>query len=117
MHVSGWWCTAEVTLLSLHGCAWGNGVMDPSPGCSSPAPLSGTAHPEAPGYIETFRDGNPARPTTERLAARYGFTPRYIYEHALLGFSAELSAQALAGVRCEEVGQSVEHDGTVRGGG
>jgi hypothetical protein len=48
------------------------------------------------------------------LAERYGFTPRFIFS-SLPGFSAELTNNALAGVRCEAVVRFVEYNGMVSG--
>ena len=79
--------------------------------CADPAPLRGQADPRAPGYIVVFQDAVDARAETARLAEAYGFTPRRVYEAALKGFSAELSAGALAAVRCEATVRYVEHDG------
>jgi hypothetical protein len=50
-----------------------------------------------------------------RLAAKYGFTPRHVYEAALQGFSADLTPTAVAGIRCEASVTYVEHNAVVRG--
>lgn len=96
-------CHAESLLLSDSGV----------PPCAAPAPLEGRKDPRAPGYIVVYRSGTPVRTTTFRLAAQYGFRPRYIYEHALLGFAAELSGLAVAALRCEPVVQRISHDALV----
>lgn len=84
-----------------------------APPCADPAPLEGQSDARAPGYIVVFEANVEARPETNRLAAVYGFTPRYIYEFALQGFSADLTPDVVAAVRCETTVQSVGHDGFV----
>jgi len=72
-----------------------------APPCANPAPLYLHEIP-APGYIFLFhfRPDIDARAVTLRLAATYGFTPTYIYD-AIGGFSAELTPEMVAGIRCE----------------
>ena len=82
-----------------------------SPPCDSPAPLLGTWNPAAPRYIAVFHDGVDVRPEVERLAVRYGFQPRHVYEHVLGGFSAALAPDVLANLRCEPSISYVEHVG------
>ena len=88
----------------------------PVGGCANPAPLEGGADPPAPGYIVVFHADVAPVAETERLAAKYDFTPRHVYEAALKGFAAELSDAALAGVRCEATVDYVEHDGVAQVG-
>jgi hypothetical protein len=71
------------------------------PSCSSPAPVLGQFDPDAPGFIVVFEHGVDAAQETPRLASQYRFTPRFIYTHALQGFSAQFTPSALAAVRCE----------------
>jgi Peptidase inhibitor I9 len=86
--------------------------------CSQPAALTGAPDPRTAGkYIVVFRDGTDAAGTTQRLAQKYGFQPRHVYEHALQGFSAPLADAQLAGVRCEAEVKYVSHDGWVSIGG
>jgi hypothetical protein len=80
--------------------------------CLDPAPLLGEKS-EAIGYIVVYRDGTPAATATEELARKYGFTPRHIYEHAILGFAADFSEAVLAAIRCEPVVKQVEYDRTI----
>jgi hypothetical protein len=87
--------------------------MKPTADCSTPAPLLGRADPKAGGYIVQFRDGVAVQPEVDRLAAKYKFTARHVYQSALRGFSAELTVATLAGIRCEASVVSVEYDGTV----
>lgn len=80
--------------------------------CSQPAALTGTPDSRTAGkYIVVFRDGTDAAGTTRRLAQKYGFEPRHVYEHALQGFAAPLTDAQLAGVRCEAEVKYVSHDG------
>ena len=82
-----------------------------SPPCDSPAPLAGIWNADAPRYIVVFQDTIDVRTEVDRLAARYGFQPRHVYEHVLGGFSAALTPQALANVRCEPSVSYVRHVG------
>ena len=82
-----------------------------APPCESPAPLLGIWNPAAPRYIVAFQDTVDVRPEVGRLAARYGFQPRHVYEHVLGGFSAALRPQTLADLRCEPSVRSVQHVG------
>lgn len=90
---------------------------DPStviePACAEPAPLEGTYDPRAPGYIVSFEQGTDARATADRLAERYGFEVQRVFQ-SLPGFSAELTPETVAQIRCEPVVVLVEHDGTVQ---
>src|SRR5918999_4237604 len=72
-----------------------------APPCDSPAPLVGIWDARAPRYIVVFHDTIDVTPEIDRLAARYGFQPRHVYEHVLGGFSAVLTPQTLASLRCE----------------
>jgi Peptidase inhibitor I9 len=101
-----------ISLIACNNAAAPNFDIVP-PACVDPAPLRGQLDSRAPGYIVMFKDNVAARPETNRLAAAYGFTPRHIYEFALQGFSAELTPEVVAAVRCEASVQSVEHDGFV----
>jgi hypothetical protein len=72
-----------------------------TPPCEGPAPLLGQFDPQVPAYIVVYRDGTDAELETGRLSVKYGFQPRFVYTHALTGFSAELTAQVVAEMRCE----------------
>lgn len=82
--------------------------------CVTPAPLLGERDAGAPGYIVVYRPGTDPVSETNRLATRYGFTPMFVYQHALQGFGADLSASALAGVRCEPSVDHVSFNASVR---
>jgi hypothetical protein len=81
---------------------------------SDPAPLHGTPAAEAPGYIVVFQDGTDPDAVVDALAAPHGFTPEHVFRHALLGFAAELSADALDAVRRHPAVKYVEHEGVAR---
>ena len=86
--------------------------------CSQPAALTGTPDARTAGqYIVVFRDGTDAAGTAQRLAQKYGFEARHVYQHALQGFAAPLTDAQLAGVRCEAEVKYVSHDGWVSIGG
>jgi hypothetical protein len=82
-----------------------------SPQCEAPAPLQGRFDPRAPQFIVVFDQGIESSEETPRLAERYGFTPRFVYTHALEGFSAVLEPEMVAGIRCEPSVKYVEYDG------
>lgn len=85
--------------------------------CLQPAPLDGTPDPRTAGtYIVVFRDGTDADAAAARLARKYGFQPRHVYQHALQGFSAALTDAQLAAVRCDAEVKYVSHNGVAGGG-
>jgi len=81
-----------------------------TPPCSAPAPLR-SARPQdrAPGYIFGYRSGTDAKAVTAELAAKYDFSPEFVYD-TLPGFAAVVSEQALASIRCDNRVASVEYD-------
>jgi hypothetical protein len=81
------------------------------PPCDNPAPLRGSPNPAAPRYIVVFHDTIDTRAEVDRLAARYGFQPRHVYEYVLGGFSAPLPPQTVAALRCEPSVRYVQHVG------
>ncbi len=91
---------------------------DPSaivePACANPAPLLGHYDPRVPEYIVLFRAGADATSTARELAQKYGFQLDSVYEATLSGFSAELTPEVVADLRCELVVESVEHDSVVK---
>src|SRR5688500_14166889 len=101
--------TAALLAATLAACSEsptaGGAEIDRSAGtaqCLQPAALTGTPDARTAGrYIVVVKDGTDAAGTAQRLAQKYGFEPRHVYEHALQGFSAPLSDGQLAGVRCE----------------
>jgi|SRR5262245_55371624 len=78
------------------------------PVCENPAPLLGQFDPEAPRYIVVYRDSVDPETETTRLSIKYRFQPRFVYTHALGGFSAELTPPVVAAVRCETTVDYVE---------
>ena len=95
---------AAVALLSLlGGCS--NNPTSPvarilAPKCVAPAPLLGQPS-TAPSYIVSFHYWVNPVTETQRLASTYSFTPRYVYQYAIKGFSAELTPGVVADLRCE----------------
>jgi hypothetical protein len=81
---------------------------------TGPAPLHGRCSAAAPGYIVVYHDGTDADAVTDALAAAHGFTPMHVFRNALLGFSAQLSDDALDAVRRHPAVKYVEHDGPVQ---
>ena len=81
---------------------------------AEPAPLLGTPSPGADGYIVVYRDGTDPDAVTEALAAELGFSPRYVFRSALLGFAAALADDALDAVRRHPAVRYVEHDAPMR---
>jgi len=81
-----------------------------APPCASPAPLR-SARPQdrAPGYIFGYRPGTDATAVTAELAAKYDFSPEFVYK-GLPGFAAVVSEQALAAIRCDSRVTSVDYD-------
>lgn len=81
---------------------------------TEPAPLLGRADAAARGCIVVYRDGTDPDAVTDALAAAHGFAPKHVFRHALLGFSAELSDDALEAVRRHPAVKYVEHDAPVQ---
>lgn len=76
------------------------------------APLLGSPS-AADGFIVVYHDGTDADGVTDALAAAHGFTPKHVFRHALPGFAASLSADALEAVRRHPAVKYVERDGEV----
>ena len=78
--------------------------------CSDPAPLHEGEDVIPNEYIVVFEYDRvaDAEALTARLAETYDFTPMSVYTHAIKGFAAELSPEALAGLRCEPLVDFVE---------
>lgn len=81
--------------------------------CVRPAPLLGTWTPEAPGVIVQLREGTAVEAEVARLSAAHGFTPRFVFLHAIEGFSADLPAATIAALRCEASVRLVEWNAIV----
>lgn len=81
---------------------------------TEPAPLHGKPDAAAAGYIVVYHDGTDPDAVTDELSAAHGFTPRHVFRHALLGFAAELAADALEAVRRHPAVKYVEHEGVAR---
>jgi hypothetical protein len=92
--------------IVLAGC---DHTTDPFADCVE---VTGTHDPAAPAFIVFYHSGVDAVSTTAQLEAKYAFSASTVYE-ALSGFAGELSAVALAGIRCEPVVRLVGHDTVV----
>lgn len=62
------------------------------------------------GFIVVYKSGVDVRAATDRFAAKYSFTPRFVWTQALNGFAADFTPGVLAGIRCEPEVKSIEHD-------
>ena len=82
------------------------------PDCDDPADLRVTPFP-FDGWLVTFFSGTPATSTTHALAEKYGFTPRNIYKDALQGFTADLTQEMIAGLRCESAVRAIDQNAFV----
>lgn len=65
-------------------------------------------------WIVVYHDGMDPDAVTDALAAEHGFVARHVFRHALLGFAADLSADALEAIRRHPAVKYVEADGEVR---
>jgi hypothetical protein len=82
------------------------------PDCESPATLHLTPF-DQDGWIVVYHAGTPAPSTTAFLAQKYGFTPRSVYEHAMQAFSADLTPQTVAALRCEPFVQVIHANAVI----
>jgi hypothetical protein len=83
-----------------------------APPCSQPAPLAHSEAPASPIYIFIFSDGVDADRLIDELALKYQFTPQYRFVGPpFQGFSALISQQTLASLRCEPAIARVEQAG------
>jgi hypothetical protein len=73
----------------------------------------GQFDPGAPGFIVVFDSEVDASAEAPRLGGLHGFTPDYVFTHALQGFSAELTPTTLAAIRCETSVDYVSFNGLV----
>lgn len=95
-----------ITTLACVGCERSTA---PFSGCVE---IRGAFDPAAPGFIVSYKSGADPVATTAQLETKYGFAATHVYT-ALPGFAAQLSASALAGVRCEPVVATLSHDSSV----
>ncbi len=106
------------TRIAAKGARYGSvgGVLTSvivSPPCAEPAPLLGHVNPQVGGYIVMYRAGTDGQQETGRLAAKYQFTPRFVFTHGTQGFSALLAPDVLAAVRCEPSVSFTEYNAAV----
>lgn len=80
------------------------------PSCEHPAPLLGKRDPRVPSFIVVYHADVDADRETVRLVEAYGFQPRYVWTSALKGFSAPLSREIVADLRCVSTIDFIEHD-------
>jgi hypothetical protein len=91
-----------------------------TPSCSNPAALRGAFDPKAVGFIVVFVEGTTGPQVLEQvplLAAKYGFTPDSVYDTVLQGFSAQLSVEQVAALRCDPLIDHITYNFAVYGGG
>jgi subtilisin family serine protease len=105
-----------IVLLVLAACTDGP-VQPTSPYSAPPAVTDRSRAPEplVDRYIVVFEAGtaDPAS-LSRRLAAEYGGTIHHVYEHALRGFAATLSPEAVQALERNPNVAYVEADGLVR---
>jgi hypothetical protein len=70
----------------------------------------GAPDPRARGFIVVFHDSVEAELEAARLATMYGFQPRSVWTAALEGFSADLSREVVAELRCVPAVDYIEHE-------
>ncbi|HYH10544.1 MAG TPA: DUF5719 family protein [Thermoanaerobaculia bacterium] len=94
--------SGDSTFIEGTGLAVGNELLA-APQCSAPSPvvLASPGSQSAGDWILMYHPGTNAVSVTQQLAARFGFTPKFVYEHAFQGFSSDLTAQQIASLRCE----------------
>jgi len=93
------------SLLALDG---------PSVSCAEPAPLLGepsSGHED--DFFVCFKDGVDVSEETARLAAAYGFTPKYVYAIIPCFAVRDLSQEIVDALRCESTVDHLSYDETV----
>lgn len=93
---------ALLAALPLAAC---RGILDDT--CVE---VQGTFDARAPDFIVAYEAGVPVQTTTDALAAKYGFTPKYVWDTGVPGFVAPLTDAAVEGLRCEPAVRRIEHD-------
>lgn len=79
------------------------------PECERPAPLY-THNCDAGGYIVEYNDGTDPHAVTAQLSRKYGFTPKFVYDAAILGFAADFTCGTMEKLRCEPSVKLVEEN-------
>lgn len=84
----------------LGGC---RGTVEPFLArCPDPAPIDAPSSSDVPHeYFVDYRGGVDAQTETARLERKYGFTAEDIATYSYPGFSATLTDEQLARIRCE----------------
>jgi hypothetical protein len=85
--------------------------------CASPAALTGTYTPAAPGYIVQYVAGTNPNAATATLQAKYGFTASGVLVNVFPGFTAVLTPVMVDGVRCEPAVQGLAYNQLLSAGG
>ena len=105
------WSTGGIVALAVLAAAACRDVSAPSAAaCAQPVAVLGTYDPAAPDFIIQYRDGIDPVAETNRLAARYGFTAKFVYTAAFRGFAAALTPDVVANLQCEPSVALIEHD-------
>ena len=82
--------------------------------CAEPAPLFGepsSGHED--DYFVCFKDGVDVAEEAARLAAAYGFMPKYVYTIIPCMAVRDLSQEIVAGLRCEPTVDHLTYDGSI----
>ena len=107
---------ATLSLLAAAACAdpAAPPALDADPAAASRAVAADEAEPIPGQYIVVFRDGVADAPgLARRLAAGNGASVRHTYQHAIKGFSANMSEQAAAALARNPNVAYVEQDQAV----
>ena len=105
-------------LISLAGCSGSEHPMSlalegASPACPEPAPLLGT--PESgleDSYFVCFKEDVDVSEEAARLAAAYGFTPRYVYTIIPCMAVRGIPQETVDALRCEPTVDHITYEGT-----
>lgn len=104
-----------VSAVALAGCQEASAPLAPESAADPAAASLSTAAQAVPGrYIVVFDGGvTDASSLARQLLGTHGGTLRFVYEHALKGFAAELSASAAAALQRHPQVAYVEQDQVV----
>jgi hypothetical protein len=101
-----------VVAATLGGC---RGSTEPFlDRCPDPAPIEAPSSSDVPDeYSIDYRTGVDAQAETARLEKKYDFTAQNVYSYSYPGFTAKLTADQLARIRCEPTILDVSRDHVV----
>jgi len=111
------WVIAGV-LSVLFACKGGESPTDPAASlrCANPAPYHPAEHPVGDGYLVFLQPGLDTTEVTNRLAAKYHFTPTAVATH--LGvFVANFNTSTRESLRCEPEVTEIDEDDTLHAAG